>query len=378
MLYVNLKKKQVIKLPVAEAEFKINTADTKNLNEYTYYLLSVLKEEKTIDYIADIVKFKRNQIENELRSLEKYELVQNKGEDYTLTDIGYNVVYTIDEAKKFNLRNEKVLIDKYSEAILNYNDDLKVIEGKPHRFAKDKYKNISPVNSKSYFEKKYLDNFDYIDSEEIDIELKLGKEYWIEVEASCVRCLINKKDVKGIISVGNSIVSEIGEISMLDEILEECDKDRIRSLLCRGVVYKVKIDIRDKKLDKYRSMLENLNQLNKFDNELLSDKAIDILYRAIKEEKVQENITKYIYIDSISGVYTNENNFENSKVRGSVIDLTSNFSEYDIPSDEIANIIHNLEDEDLDEYTIEHKVVGKIEVVKEVPYKVLYGGTGLC
>ena len=320
MGYAVLNNNQKIKIPVIEAYMKITTADEKNLNEYNRLILKMLKDKRDLCYIEEIVKFKKIQIENELKSLEKYKLIENINVEYILSELGMNLISKIEEVENFNKRKEKVLIDKYSEAILKYNDNLKMEKGNTYRISKDKYLNINPVNSKAYFKKEYSEEFEFIDIDDIDIEINLGTEYWIEINLNTVKYFIDKEKIKGHLKN----ISKSCDIENEKELNEYCENNRLRNIQCIGNVYKIDIDPYDKKNNNYKEIINEIKKIYNFDKKLLSDNGVEIIDRENKEQEVKNILTATIYVDSITGAFTDSYIEEKTKKRGSVIHLNSN------------------------------------------------------
>lgn len=159
-------------------------------------------EKKSVQYISEITKFKKEQIENEIAFLVKYGLVSyNQELDlYLLSDLGESIVTKIDEIDLFNSKNIKVLIDKYTGAVIKYRDDLVKVEGGYYKIVKDTYKNLNPVNSKRFFKENYNYYFTKSSLEDLDVELYLEDEYWIEIGIDKLRGFIDIDIADGFIN----------------------------------------------------------------------------------------------------------------------------------------------------------------------------------
>lgn len=376
MDYAILNRAQKIKIPVMEACMKITTADEKNLNNYNRFILKFLKDNKDVSYMQEILKFRRTQIENELKALQKYKLVEFVDEKYILSELGLSLISKIEEVESFNERKEKVLIDKYSEAILNYRTDLKIVKGKNYKISKDKYMNVNPVNSKDYFEKKYADEFKFIDIDDIDIEIELVKEYWIEIDVNTIKYFIDKNEIKGYLSNISNLFSIEDK-----ELINYCENNRLRDIQCIGIIYKINVIPYDIELDKYRDIIENLNIIQNFDENLLSNRGIDVINRKKNEEKMKEILGSSIYLDSVTGAFTDLYKEEEIKKGGNSVYLDSNIN---LSQDDIEYIVNLLYSDEIKKLKNENCTYyfkysfEKLEVIKNIPFNILYGGNGLC
>lgn len=376
MDYAILNRAQKVKIPVIEAYIKITTADEKNLNNYNRFILKFLKDNKDVSYMQEILKFKKSQIEDELKALQKYKLVEFVDEKYILSELGLSLISKIEEVEIFNKRKEKVLIDKYSEAILNYRNDLKIVKGNNYKISKDKYMNINPVNSKDYFEKKYLDEFKFINIDDIDIEVELGKEYWIELDISTIKYFIDINGIKGYLNNISNLFSIEDK-----ELINYCEHNRLRDIQCVGTIYKINVIPYDIELDKYRDIIENLNIIEKFNKDLLSNKGIEIINRKKNEEKMKEFLSSSIYLDSVTGAFTDLYEEEEIKKRGNSIHLDSNVN---LSQDDIEYIVNLLYTDEIKKlknqnctYYFKYSLE-KLEVIKNIPFNIFYGGNRLC
>lgn len=374
-MYVNSKIKQKIQIPVIEAEIKAVTEDYKNLNKYTYYLLNLLFEAKDTEYIADITQFNKWQIENELKNLLKYGLAIMEGNSFVISDLGREVIRRSKEINNFNERNEKVLIDKLTGAVLNYNADYEVIENRKYTVIKDIYKNVNPSNSKEYFIKNFGNSFEDINVEDIDIELNLKKEYWIEIDIENFKCLIEKDEADGRLRK-----SDLNHYS--------CDAEKdtqvLDNLLVKGNIYKINVNYENKNLNSYRSSITSLKEINEFDNSLLSDKGRTII-KLYEEEERLNSYSKPLYFDSISGFFNTTGEFSSDKVKRNsmTIKLDERIKFEDLNEDNIRKMTSFLNEEieeilNGNEYNIIFELEKEFEIIKEVDYREIYKGAGLC
>lgn len=375
MTYIKSTVEQKIKIPVIEAEIKVLTDDYKNLNKYTYYLLNLLFESKNIDYIADITKFNRWQIENELEILSKYGLVHNEEDNYLISNLGKEVIKRSREINVFNERKEKVLIDKLTGAILNYNAEYKKIDDKKYTIVKDIFKNINPSNSKEYFFENYCNYFNDIDIEDIDVELTLKDEYWIEFRINNYKAIIEAKEADGILRKN--------EIELYSSDNEE-ELNVLDNLIVKGILYKINVSYENENINGYRNSINSLKEISAIDETLLSDKGKYLLGLHEQEEKLN-SCSKPIYFDSISGFFNNTGDFSSDKVKRNsmTIRLDKIIQFKDLYEDNIKKISGFL-DKDIGEvlnqnrYKVKYELENEFEVTKEVDYRELYKGVGLC
>lgn len=375
MQYVKSTIKHKIQIPVIEAGIKAVTEDYKNLNKYTYYLLNLLFEGKDIDYIADVTQFNKWQIENEIENLLKYGLADMDADSFVISDLGREVIKRSKEINNFNERNEKVLIDKFTGAVLKYDADYKVVENRKYTVIKDIYKNVNPSNSKEYFVENYGASFEDVDTEDIDIELNLKNEYWIEIDTANFKSMIEKDEADGILTR-----SELNQYS--------CDNGKdeqaLDSLLVKGIIYKINVNYENKDLNMYRSSIDSLKEINEIDNSLLSDKG----RRLIELYEEEENLNSYsrpVYFDSISGFFNITGEFSSDKVKRNSMALKFNeIIKFDDLNEDIIRKITGFLNNEIEkilnnnEYNVIFELEKELEVVKEVDYREIYKGAGLC
>lgn len=377
MNYVKSAYIQKIQIPVIEAEINLVTTDYKNLNKYTYFLLNLLYDGNSIECIEELTQFNRWQIENELEVSSKYGLVSKSEHEFLISNLGIDVIKRSREIDIFNNRKEKVLIDKLTGAILKKDANYKKVHNRNYKVVKDNYKNINPCNSKEYFIDNYGAQFEEVNIEEIDIELILGEEYWIEFEISNFKTVIEYEEANGI----SNIKIKSKDIYCIENIESCYDLDK---LIIRGKVYKINYRFENSELNMYRHSIDSLKQLSILDNELLSDKAKNIIDLYEEELMLNERVN-LIYFDSISGLFNNTRNLSNEKIRrkSMAIELNEIIKFEDISEGHLIGMINILDEKlkfklESGRYKLNYSLVDEIAVTKEVPHEIIYEGVGLC
>lgn len=375
MNYLKSNSKEKIKIPVIEAEIKVITEDYKNLNKYMYYLLNLLYEGKTIEYIAEIIKFNKWQIENELESLSKYGLVHNEDDRFRISPLGKEVINRSREINSFNERKERILIDKLTGSILRFNGNYEVVKDRVYRVVKDTYKNINPTNSKEFFLENYCDEFKNIKVEDIDIELNLKEEYWIEFE------IVNHKTALEVIEASGIIFGNEKDIGTLDEGKYN---DLVDKLIVKTKLYKINYKFENTDLNIYRHSIDSLKQIQLLDEELLSAKAKNLI-NLYEEEKLLNSNCKTLFIDSVSGMFNDTGKYSSHRIRRNsmTIEMKEFIAFKDISENQIKSIIIFLNEQlkgfiGDGRYKINYSLEEELIVNKEISHEVIYKGAGLC
>lgn len=375
MNYLKSNSKEKIKIPVIEAEIKVITEDYKNLNKYTYYLLNLLYEGKTIEYIAEIIKFNKWQIENELQLLSKYGLVDNEDNEFIITSLGKDVINRSREINSFNEKKEKILIDKLTGSVLRFNGNYEIVRDRVYRVVKDTYKNINPTNSKEFFLDNYYDEFKNINVDEIDIEFNLKDEYWIEFE------IVNYKTALEVMEAGGIIFGNEKNLGTLDEGKYN---NLVDKLIVKTKLYKINYNFENTDLNIYRHSIDSLKQIQLLDEELLSAKAKNLI-NLYDEEKSLNAQCKALFIDSVSGMFNDTGEYSSHRIRRNsmAIEMKEFIDFKDISENQIKSIIiflneHLKEFIDNDKYKINYNLEEEIIVNKEISHEVIYEGVGLC
>lgn len=373
MGYLKLKNSIKLKIPVVEAKIKVHSEDSKNFNKYSQYILKLLYEKKSVEYISQITKFKKEQIENEIIFLIKYGLVNNNELDsYSLSEIGERIVTQIDEIDSFNSKNIKVLIDKYTGAVIKYSDDLVKVDGGIYKIVKDTYRNLNPVNSKRFFEENYNYYFTKSNLEELDIELYLGSEYWIEIEFDKLCELIDVDSVNGIVRNGQVEFIQEGDS---EKLLIQDEEDGIKSLVIKGTVYKFKLIIRDESLNKYRNYIDKIRDLNELDETLVTANAKAIMNRFYLEENLNKEL-RSIFFDSISGIFTSKDIVFENTTRGNNCKISPIVKFDSLGTEQMRGIMKicfpNISEAMDINFDLRYELESEIDVFRKIPTSLIY------
>lgn len=375
MSYIQLRDAINIKIPVIEAQLRVHSEDSNNFNRYSQFVLKLLYERKTIEYISEVTKFKKEQIENEIEILIKYGLVvKEQGNDiYSLTDIGIKIVTQIDEIDSFNSRNIQVLIDKYTGAVIKYKDDLVKVEGGNYKIVKDTYRNINPVNSKRFLKDNYSNYFTNSTLEDLDVDLNLHNEFWIEMKLCKLRELINHS---GSIGYFNFPELKVIPTSNSEELLVQNEEEGIKPLVIKGSVYKFKLTVCDESLNKYRDYIDKIIALNDLGENLITENAKSIMNRFYLEQSINKELNQIIYFDSISGIITLEEILFEKPVRGNVCTIDPIIKMDRLGEDHLRGIIKSAFKSVIEaidsNFVVEYEFLGEIDIYKKVPTDLIY------
>lgn len=375
MSYIELKNAINIKIPVIEAQLMVCSDDSNNFNKYSQFILKLLYEKKTTEYIAEITKFKKEQIEDEIEFLIKYGMV-NKEQDvdiYSLTDVGIKIVTQIEEIDSFNRRNIKVLIDKYTGAVIKYRNDLVKVDGGIYKIVKDTYKNLNPVNSKRFLLQNYNEYFSNSNIKDLDVELNLYSEFWIEIKLYKLREFVDYKN-----SIGYFNLQELNFIleDNSEKLLEQDEEDGIKSLAIKGIVYKFKVNVSDENLNIYRNYIDKIMDLNELDENLITENAKSIMNRFYLEENINKELNRPIYLDSVSGVITMKEPKIEGQATGNICTIEpivkiEKLSEVYLKS-VIKHAFNNVIEAVDNNFTVKYELIDEIEVIKKIPTSLIY------
>ena len=375
MSYIELKNAINIKIPVIEAQLMVCSDDSNNFNKYSQFILKLLYEKRTVEYISEITKFKKEQIENEIEFLIKYGMLNEKQDSdiYSLTDVGIKIVTQIDEIDSFNRRNIKVLIDKYTGAVIKYRNDLVKVDGGIYKIVKDTYKNLNPVNSKRFLLQNYNEYFSDSTIEDLDVELNLYSEFWVEIKLYKLRELVDYRN-----SIGYFKLPELNFIleGNSEELLEQDEEDGIKSLVIKGIVYKFKLKVCDENLNIYRNYIDKIIDLNKLDENLITENAKNIMNRFYLEESINKELNRPIYLDSVSGIITMKDPEIKGTVRGNICTIEPIVKIEKLSEAHLKSIIktsfNNVIEAVDNNFTVKYELIDEIEVIKKIPTSLIY------
>ncbi len=378
MEYIIPKEAQRYRLPILEAYLKVSSQESSNLNRYNQYLLELLYKNKSIDYICDITKFKQSQVEDELLTLVAYDMVEMSQTDgtYTLTKLGTSIVKGLEEVEKFNKEHIKVLIDKNSGTIIC--DDVEYLHEKENSYrikiVKDIYRNLNPANAKNLLIDEFETWFEHIECEDLDVELELGEESWVEVNSNVVVPFVEEGDAVCTLQMpGIDIVKD--DLN-LDEIMELNEKQGVNPVCVEGVVYPIYFKVKNYSIDQYREHIALIKQLGEIDDELLSGKSVNIIKAYEIEQHINSEILKTVYVDGISGRITLHEPLKEKKLVRNPLAMDTIFKMENIKEDTLKKIAKGVFKE-LEIYLvdnqliIEHEVGAAIKVRKELPLQIL-------
>jgi hypothetical protein len=250
---------------------------------FTQFILYSLGKGFNIDDINITIELGEYLIREEIFHLEKWGLIESNELDFVLTELGKSYFKVIEFVEYINNSSTEVQINCFNGIIME-NDGVIIsedlcedsIQKLKVDIVKELYQNKNYGNSKEFFIDKF--NFDIYEKfnlceDEIDsINISLNYQ-----KGSLYKLLY---------------VDEIDTIDMAlngEEVDDEVDISIVRQIV------KLKINLENQQLEKYRYTLDTLRNINIFDSELLSPKAKNIIDIWQEEQGLQNNLNDVFY-----------------------------------------------------------------------------------
>lgn len=271
--------------PVMNAQLKLGCELLDDMSEFTVYILYMIGNGYSISDIKNVIELGDIVIYEELSYMVQIKLCKLTEGQYLLTELGqkyYDILCLLDTV---NSNNTKIQINCFTGMVMDYDDEC-IDEGKciediyklRVKIVKELFQNKNPSNSKEYL----LQKFNYLISERLDVD-QVNKLY---VNVSYERGSLYKP-------INIDIIKSIGA----DQ--EDIEPGKYDMLLEHELI-PFKLKFQNSKLDKYRYVLSTLNNLNMFESELLSEKALDLLNIEVQERSLNNNSELY-YFDRLTG-----------------------------------------------------------------------------
>lgn len=296
-----LKEKLRVYCPIMRAGMYINSTLIEQMGEFTQFILYSLGKGFNINDINRTIELGEYLIREEIFHLERWGLIESNGQAFILTELGKSYFKVMQFVEYVNNSSTEVQINCFNGIIMK--DDGVVISEELCEdtiqklkvdIVKELYQNKDYGNSKELF----IDMFNY----DIYERFNLSEE---EIDTISISLNYQKSIMYKVL-----YVDEIDPIDM--EYSDEEEGEKADISIVRQII-KLKINIENLNLEKYRYTLETLRNICVFDDELLSEKAKDII-DLWKEEQIIQSNTKNIYFDTtnkqvITDFIENESNF---------------------------------------------------------------------
>lgn len=294
-----LKEKLKVYCPIMKAELCINSTLIEQMGEFTQFILYSLGKGFNIDDINRTIELGEYLIREEIFHLEKWGLVENNKLDFVLTELGKSYFKVIEFVEHINKSYTEVQINCFNGIIMEddgvvVSEDLceDSIQKLKVCIVKELCQNKNYGNSKEFFIDKF--NFDIYE------KFNLSKD---EIDSINISLNYQKGNLYKLLY--------LDEIDTIDMILnrEEGEVDEVDISIVRQII-KLKINLENQKLEKYRYTLDTLKNINIFDSELLSSKAKNIIGIWQEEQILQNNLKDVFYDTATKQLITNfrENN----------------------------------------------------------------------
>ncbi|MCD3216281.1 hypothetical protein G8S55_03300 [Clostridium botulinum C] len=278
-----LREKLKVYCPIMKAGLCINSTLIEQMGEFTQFILYSLGKGFNIDDINITIELGEYLIREEIFHLEKWGLIESNEHGFVLTELGKSYFKVIEFVEYINNSSTEVQINCFNGIIMEddgviISEDLceHSIQKLKVDIVKELYQNKNYGNSKEFF----IDKFNF------DIYEKFNL---CEDEIDSINISLNYQ--KGSLYK----LLYLDEIDTIDMILNrEEEDDEVDISIVRQIV-KLKINLENQHLEKYRYTLDTLRNINLFDNELLSPKAKNIIDIWQEEQVLQNNIKDVFY-----------------------------------------------------------------------------------
>lgn len=282
-----LKEKIKVYCPIMKAVLYINSTLIEQIGEFTQFILYSLGKGVNIDDINNTIELGEYLIREETFHLQKWGLIESNERGYVLTELGKSYFKIIEFVEYINNSIIEVQINCFNGIIMEddgviVNEDLceHNIQKLKVDIVKELYQNKNYGNSKQFF----IDKFKF----DIYEKFKLSEN---EIDSINISLNYEKGSLYKLL-----YLDEIDTIDMFFD--REDNEDEVDISLVRQII-KLKIKIENNHLEKYRYTLETLRNINIFDNELLSQKAKDIIDIWQQEKLLQKNLND-VFFDSVT------------------------------------------------------------------------------
>lgn len=271
--------------PVMKAILSINSTLIEQMGEFTQFVLYAIGRGFSVEDIDDTIELGEYLVREEIFHLEKWGLVVECGGNIKLTDLGERYFKSIELVDYINSSCIQVQINCFNGFIMDYKGSLisrDLCEDKIQKLniniVRELYQNKNCSNSREYFN----ENFE-------EIMVKKFKLSHDDIDT---------------INVHLNYDSEILYKMMFVDLGDLDDNKNIDITLVRKEI-KLKVDIENRNLGKYRYTADTLMKIGLFDDELLSQKSKDIIEMWKEERAVQNNLCD-VYFDTATCTIHNE------------------------------------------------------------------------
>lgn len=302
-----LKQKLKVYCPIMKAGLCVNSTLIEQMGEFTQFILYSLGKGFNTNDINKTIELDEYLIREEVFHLEKWGLVENNKYCYILTELGKSYFKIIEFVECINNLSIEVQINCFNGDIMEddgviVSEDLcdDNIQKLRVDVVKELYQNKNCGNSKEFFVDRFESDIyekfnlseDEIDSINVSLNYKKGNLYkllYID-ELDTIDMILNREECKGEGANGEADISIVRQ------------------------VVKLKINIKNQQLERYRYTLDTLKNINIFDSDLLSIKAKNII-ELWKEEQMLQNNLDDVFFDTetkqlITGFVPNSGDFK--------------------------------------------------------------------
>lgn len=309
--------------PMVSAKVTINSELMDDIGQFTKFIIWAFGSGYETDDINNVIELGEYVIQDELNYLCEIGMMQHLDENYSLTRLGNEYFTLIKSIDEFNSMEITVhinchtgLIESPREKKYSFDDANNLGYRLSSIVAKEFFQNKDYENSKEYIFAHYKEMFASLNQKQIDsIYVEIDNE-WQEFYK-------------------HLILDSVPDFN--EDMRSEAVKD-VQSILLKRTVYSLKYKIVNCDLDYYRSAIDTLKTLKKFDAGLLSDKALEIIDLKNEESSINDGIT-LLYLDSVFGELSDWILNNNVKERKAVIDLPVLHGQANL-SNEV--LLHNL------------------------------------
>jgi hypothetical protein len=284
--YVEYQNKIFIPVQVVEVSFCEKNEIT--LNAFQKFILEAVDSGNSVNQIVDATLFTTDVVETEIVQMVNQKLLIREGDNIMLSELSKKIRMISRNVVSLNKEKKKVCINLVTGDIEAF--DMKSIVSDKHEkelfmtpnFLIKDFDGINLEENTTFFEK-YMDSFYGMLAEDIEtvlssifVELKaIGKEQYIEKAICRIPCKIG----------GNILQSNVEDL-----------------IKAKGAMYRVEYKVESELVNNYGAVVSELMNINRIDNELLSEKGQDVLekYKVCEEYNIKKIVCFY---DVISGQF---------------------------------------------------------------------------
>ena len=312
--FINVNEK--IMIPFQPVEIRFFEKETVTLNVFQRFILEAVQCGYTIEEMAVATQLTPKLFENELVRMVLQKLVDKTQEGFFLSDVSKNLLMVSECVDRLNNEEKKGCLDLITGDLQEYKLDeyCDDIGTSLWLFPKISEFDIDGISIEDNFEffSKYINAFNDYSDEQIP---KILSSIYIELNVrNRKKCYQDKECLRIPCLIGDYELSDIRGNASEEEINIE------------GQFYELCYSVKSESLDCKRDIIKSLLEIEKYDAELLSDKAVCLLneYKLYQELLTEQ---KVCYFDTVSGNYSFEiKPFESKRKRKMNFKIPCRFS----------------------------------------------------